>query len=704
MSHELKQVDVRLKLTNKESMFSRETIDTPEKAVSVLAPVLAELDREEVCVVNLDGKGHPINFSIVSIGSVNSSLITGRELYKSAILSNAAAIIMIHNHPSSDLQMSRLDLDVTEKMMYAGALLDIDFYDHVLVAGSTGEMFSMREHVPEWFELSQYPSLISHGADGVKEEHSYQATSFVPVTYEILQIKEGSNGEVYRFLKMSHVQAGGMQVNADDYKSKYKGEWKPGETLETIYERFNIHRPEDFTGHSLSVSDVVVLESETEKKAFYVDSFGFSELKDFFVERFERTEQQKKMIAGFREKTETYFRPVEGMNATEVEDAVRDYLMDTIRRQDLLIQIGEVMVYGSRCRGTEKTTSDIDIVVEYKGDIREDDLFNLFHEDEFLLGNHKVDINPIQADKSGNIAEFLQQATIYMESEMVFSIGNRYIYIQDATEGYDYTIYGLDMKEIDGGVYDDSDIAIYEALDEIVADLREYPDGNIVKGSVRKDSPLVPVNLDEFEEAVERSQYVPPKITYTVAECGEFHSMGRYRDNIENVNAAIAFWNEYKQGTLNGVPSIGILVHTSGQTEMEDAQVDLVSGKTMDLDMIRYYPAIHTEEAAIQKICELVENLPDVNVIGKVPENVSAELILREFDPKQETYNEEERSLIKEYAVQVKDMSKTRGLARCICYQEKFGNQDVALVVIEARREMQERQGGKEERLRQKKR
>lgn len=695
MSRELKQVDVRLKLTDKESVFSRETIDTPEKAVSVLAPVLAELDREEVCVVNLDGKGHPINFSVVSIGSVNSSLITGRELYKSAILSNAAAIIMIHNHPSSDLQMSRLDLDVTEKMMYAGALLDIDFYDHVLVAGSTGEMFSMREHVPELFELSRYPSLISHGADGVKEEHSYQATSFVPVTYEILQIKEGSNGEAYRFLKMSHVQASGMQVNADDYESKYKEEWKPGETLETIYERFNIHRPEDFTGHSLSVSDVVVLESETEKKAFYVDSFGFSELKDFFVERFERTEQQKKMIAGFREKTEMYFCLVEGMKATEVENAVRDYLMDTIRRQDLLIQIGEVMVYGSRCRGIEKSTSDIDIVVEYKGDIREDDLFNLLHEDEFLLGNHKVDINPIQADKSGNIAEFLQQATIYMESEMVFSIGNRYIYIQDATEGYDYTIYGLDMKELDGGVYDDSDISIYEALDEIVADLREYPDGNIVKGNVRKDSPLVPVNLDEFEEAVERSRYVPSKITYTVAECGEFHSMGRYRDDVENVNEAIDLWNEYREGTLNGVPSIGILVHTPGQSELEDKQVDLVSGKTVDLDMIRYYPEINTEEAAIQKICELVENLHDVELVGKVPENVSAELILREFDPKQEIYNEEERSLIKEYATQVKDMPKTRGLARCICYQEKFGNQDVALAMIAAKEEIEEMKMGK---------
>ena len=693
MNHELKQVDVRLKLVDKEGVFSMESIDTPAKAVSIMAPILAELDREEVCVVNLDGKNHPINFNIVSIGSINASLVTGREVYKSAVLSNAARVILLHNYPSSSLAPSREDREVTGKMMYAGIFLDIELQDHIIVAGRTGETFSMREHLPELFDRKNYMEPMAHVADLVREETPDSEVS--PVTYEILQIKDGSNGEAYRFMATRYIRQQKLPVNVSDYESKYRGELRPGETLDTIYERFNIHRPKDFTGHSLSVSDVIVLESESEKKAFYVDSFGFSELKDFFVERFERTEQQKAIIEDFREKTETYFRPVEDMTAIEVEDVVYNYLMDTIRQQDLLIQIGEVVVCGSRCRGTEKTTSDIDIVVEYKGDIREDDLFNLFHEDEFLLGNHKVDINPIKDDKSGNIADFLRQAAIYMESEMVFSIADRYIYIQDATEGYDYTIYGLDMKEIDGGVYDDLDMSIYEALDEIVADLREYPDGNIVKGSVRKDSPLVPVNLDEFEEAVERSQYVPPKITYTVAECGEFHSMGRYRDNIENVNEAIALWNEYKKGTLNGVPSIGILVHTPGQTELEDVQVDLVSGKTMDLDMIRYYPEINTEETAIQKICELVENLHDVEVIGKVPENVSAELILREFDPKQEIYNEEERSLIKEYAVQVKDMPKTKGLARCICYQEKFGNQDVALAMITAREEIEDVKMGK---------
>lgn len=279
MQHELKQVEVRLKLTDKAGIFSMERIDTPEKAVSVLAPVLAELDREEVCVVNLDGKGRPINFNVVSIGSVNTSLVTGRELYKTAILSNAAGMIMLHNHPSSDLQMSVSDRNVTEKMMYASLLLDIEFYDHVIVAGGTGKTFSIRENVPELFEPSHYAHLISHVADGVKEEVSYHGTS--PVTYEILQIKDGSNGKYYRFWGMNYVQKKGLQINVSDYESKYQGELKPGETLDTLYERFNIHRPEDFTGHSLSVSDVIVLESGGDKRAFYVDTLASVKSKIF---------------------------------------------------------------------------------------------------------------------------------------------------------------------------------------------------------------------------------------------------------------------------------------------------------------------------------------------------------------------------------------------------------------------------------------
>lgn len=689
MNHELKQVDVRLKLVDKEGVFSMESIDTPAKAVSIMAPILAELDREEVCVVNLDGKNHPINFNIVSIGSINASLVTGREVYKSAVLSNAARVILLHNYLSSSLAPSREDREVTGKMMYAGIFLDIELQDHIIVAGRTGETFSMREHLPELFDRKNYMEPMAHVADLVREETPDSEVS--PVTYEILQIKDGSNGEAYRFMGTRYIRQQQLPVNASDYESKYKGELKPGETLDTLYERFNINRPDDFTGHSLSVSDVIVLESEGKKTPFYVDSFGFQKLENFFEERFVRTEAEKKIISDFREKTQKYFRPVDGRKAEEIENNVREYLHKKVREQGLPIQFGEVLLYGSRSRGTEKQTSDLDILVEYKGTSREDDLFNLFHEDDFCIGGCKVDINPIKEEKSGSLTAFLQQAVYFMESELAFSIADRYIYIQDATEGYDYTIYDSDFTELDGGVYDDPENSIYEALDEIVEDLKMQPDTDRIKGEITEESKLIPINLEEFEEALERSHYVPPEVTYTVAECGEFHSIGRYRDDIKDVQEAIELWKEFQDSPLNGIPSIGILVHTPGQTDLEDEQLDLLSGQKIDLDMMQYYPIICKEEAAIEKICELIENLPEVGMVEKVPERISTELLLRELDPGKSLFSEEEKSLIRKYGLQMKDARKTRELAECICHQDKYGKQDAALVIQEARDKIEEK-------------
>ena len=183
-----------------------------------------------------------------------------------------------------------------------------------------------------------------------------------------------------------------------------------------------------------------------------------------------------------------------------------------MREQGLPIQFGEVLLYGSRSRGTEKQTSDLDILVEYKGTSREDDLFNLFHEDDFCIGGCKVDINPIKEEKSGSLTAFLQQAVYFMESELAFSIADRYIYIQDATEGYDYTIYDSDFTELDGGVYDDPENSIYETLDEIkdvqeaIALWKEFQDSPL-KGIpsigilVHCITDILPNNLYKFSSA-----------------------------------------------------------------------------------------------------------------------------------------------------------------------------------------------------------
>lgn len=132
-------------------------------------------------------------------------------------------------------------------------------------------------------------------------------------------------------------------------------------------------------------------------------------------------------------------------------------------------------------------------------------------------------------------------------------------------------------------------------------------------------------------------------------------------------------------------------MHTPGQTDLEDEQLDLLSGQKIDLDMMQYYPVICKEEAAIEKICELIENLPEVGIIGKVPERILTELILRELDPGKSLFSEEEKSLIWEYGLQMKDERKTRELVKKLCSRDKIGNQDVVVVIQEARDKIEEK-------------
>lgn len=129
-----------------------------------------------------------------------------------------------------------------------------------------------------------------------------------------------------------------------------------------------------------------------------------------------------------------------------------------------------------------------------------------------------------------------------MEQELAFGIEDRYIFAQSVDEGYDYTIYDMDGKELDGGVYDNPDISIYEAVNDIVEDLKQKPDTNGTKGAITAESKLNPLNCEEFRDELERKSKVEPVLTFTVAECGEFHQLGEYYDDITTVEEAIEKW------------------------------------------------------------------------------------------------------------------------------------------------------------------
>ena len=100
--------------------------------------------------------------------------------------------------------------------------------------------------------------------------------------YSIYQLDLSDNTDNLRFMSLDWLEKKGLPVDRDNYQMVYAAQLSPGETLEDIYTRFNIDHPEDFKGHSLSVSDVVVLHEKGSDSAYYVDSIGFKELPDFF--------------------------------------------------------------------------------------------------------------------------------------------------------------------------------------------------------------------------------------------------------------------------------------------------------------------------------------------------------------------------------------------------------------------------------------
>jgi DNA repair protein RadC len=102
--------------------------------------------KEHFCTVHLDGKNRIICLEIVSIGTLNQAIVTARDTFKTALLSNAAAVILVHQHPTGDPSPSTEDMTITRRMVDAGELLGIKVLDHIIV-GETYYSFAERGHL-----------------------------------------------------------------------------------------------------------------------------------------------------------------------------------------------------------------------------------------------------------------------------------------------------------------------------------------------------------------------------------------------------------------------------------------------------------------------------------------------------------------------------------------------------------------------------
>ena len=525
-----------------------------------------------------------------------------------------------------------------------------------------------------------------------KEQLLYADTN----KYGICQLKPNPELDSLRFEGTESLKRMGITkdnfdaIKPENYILLYVGELSElqrqtqGATLEAIFEKFNLDHPEDFRGHSLSVSDIVLLHQNGQNTAHFVDSFGYTEIPDFLREQtpekeemqdtsghnvqktepeidgdeiidlgdeteqvlaemkktleseqetelafsiadrfisiqeveggydysimgadykeidggiydnpdvtirealhdiledlksqpdyngakgniqredelipmdydglMEKAEEANRIIpestpssvvADFKAKTGELFHDISEMNPEEIEETVKCHVQAKIEEYDINATIVDVTVTGSRCRGLEYEGSDLDVVVELSTAEREDDLFNAFNEDGLHIGEVKVDINPITAQRSGTLESYLPQVEEYLEG---------------------------------------------------VRQVREQ----------------------EKESA---------EVTLTVSECGEFHNLGECYENIPTVDEAISIWKQIPSERMNGIPAIGINIRGRGAEPFEDYEIDVLSGKRIDLGVLDYVPDIKNNPQAMEVITELVAKLPDMEIDGMMSEEMEA--------------------------------------------------------------------------------
>ena len=135
MSNVAKRINIVSIKMVKESSFLYQTrqILSPNDAYEMIKEQLEGLDREQFIIACLNTKNEPTNITVVSVGSINKAIVHPREVFKTAILSNAASIMAFHNHPSGETTPSQQDIQLTNRLYEAGELLGIKLLDHLII-------------------------------------------------------------------------------------------------------------------------------------------------------------------------------------------------------------------------------------------------------------------------------------------------------------------------------------------------------------------------------------------------------------------------------------------------------------------------------------------------------------------------------------------------------------------------------------------
>ena len=338
------------------------------------------------------------------------------------------------------------------------------------------------------------------------------------------------------------------------------------------YYRDEYLQGEVYAGSEVEIVDYEKLSEKAEE----------AERADLEAKQAEFRENNPDVVADFRAKTEELFHSLDGQSAEDIEKTVYAYVQSQIDEYGLDAEIVDVVVAGSRCRGIEKENSDLDVVVEYTGSTREDDLFNMLHEDSIYIAGIQVDINPITEGKTGTLETYLPEVETYLqEKAQQEQINNQLV-----TQGR-----------------------------ELVQEQNALASEEKVLSELEKEPMIEPETVH---------------ITFTVAECGEFHNMGEYHEGIETIEEAMNLYNAIDPSRMHGIPSIGVNMHIEGTGE--DEQLDIVSGKSIDVDFLNYAPELRDTPKVQDAIKKLIVAYPEKDVIDVETKEQKIQTLAAELD------------------------------------------------------------------------
>ena len=133
--------EISRRVESQSKWFSNKSITSPSEVAKMFIPLLRDEVKERFIVVSLNSANRIIRYNIISIGNLTGSVVHPREVFKVAIENNSANIILLHNHPSGNCEPSNEDIKTTKKLVEAGKLLDIEVFDHIIIADKSYSSF-----------------------------------------------------------------------------------------------------------------------------------------------------------------------------------------------------------------------------------------------------------------------------------------------------------------------------------------------------------------------------------------------------------------------------------------------------------------------------------------------------------------------------------------------------------------------------------